>query len=59
MYRQLGPVGVFGLLVAAAGLGIVTWRAPLVGAGLALLLAGIGIVVQQLIRSMLGAFGLA
>ncbi|PSQ19289.1 hypothetical protein BRD00_02690 [Halobacteriales archaeon QS_8_69_26] len=58
MYRTLGPVGLLGVLVMVAGIGIISWRDPYIGGGLALVLAGIGIVVQRMITKVMGMFGM-
>jgi len=59
MYRTLGPIGLVGILVMVAGLGVITWRDPFIGGGLALVLAGIGIVVQRMVASVMSMFGMA
>lgn len=58
MYSTLGPLGIVGVLVMVAGLGVITWRDPFIGGGLALVLAGIGIVVQRMIAKVMGMFGM-
>ncbi len=58
MLRNLGPLGIVGLLLLAAGIGLVAWADPIVAVGIALVLAGLGLVVKALISNMLGAFGM-
>jgi len=58
MFDRLGPLGIVGLLFILAGLGIVTWAAPVVGAGLALVFVGTGLVIKGIIGNMLQAWGM-
>ncbi len=58
MLRNLGPLGIVGLLILAAGIGLIAWADPIVAIGIALVLAGLGLVVRALISNMLGAFGM-
>lgn len=57
-YRQLGPAGIIGTLVLIAGIAVITWRDLVIGGGVALVLAGVGIIVYSMIRSMLSTFGM-
>jgi hypothetical protein len=59
MLDKLGTLGIVGLVVALAGLGLVAYQAPLVAVGLFLVLAGVGLVTQSLVRNVMSAFGLA
>jgi len=58
MFDKLGPVGIAGILLLLAGIGLVAWQNLILAAGLALVVAGIGLVVYGLVTSLLGAFGL-
>jgi hypothetical protein len=58
MLQRIGFAGVFGLLVVASGLGLVTWVSPLIGAGLAVMIFGFGIVVQAVVSRTLAQFGM-
>ena len=58
MFDRLGLLGIVGLLFILAGLGVVTWAAPLVGAGLALVFVGTGLVIKGVIGNMLQAWGM-
>ncbi len=58
MFRRLGFAGLFGLLVIASGLGLVTWVDWRIGAGIALMLFGLGIVVQSVVSRTLAQFGM-
>lgn len=57
-YRQLGPAGIVGTLVLIAGIAVITWRDLVIGGGVALVLAGVGIIIYSMIRSMLSTFGM-
>jgi hypothetical protein len=59
MFDRLGPLGIVGLLMIVAGLGVVTWKEPIVGAGLALMFVGTGLVIKGLVGNMLQAWGMA
>jgi hypothetical protein len=59
MLKRLGTLGVVGVVLALAGLGLVAYVAPLVAAGLALTLAGVGLVVKGLVDGLMAQFGFA
>jgi len=59
MLQRIGLAGVFGLLVVAAGLGLVAWESPIIAAGLATMVLGFGILVQSIISRTLAQFGMA
>jgi hypothetical protein len=59
MLKRLGTLGLVGVLLALGGLGLVAYTAPLVAAGLALTLAGVGLVVKGLLDGLMAQFGLA
>lgn len=59
MYQRIGLLGVVGMVLALTGLGLITVVQPLIGAGLALVLLGLGITVQSVISRMLKQFGMA
>lgn len=58
MLDKLGVVGVAGIVVMAGGLGVLAYANPLVAAGVALVLIGIGLLVRGLVASLLQAFGM-
>jgi hypothetical protein len=58
MFERIGLIGVAGMLVALAGLGLITYAAPLVGAGLALVLFGLGLTIQSALSRILKQFGM-
>jgi hypothetical protein len=58
MYERLGVGGIVGLLLALVGIGLVAWQAPIVAAGLAFVLAGLGLVVRALVGNVMRQFGM-
>ena len=59
MLDKLGVAGVVGFVVMLAGLVLVAYQSPVVALGLALMLAGLGIVVKALVGNVLRQFGMA
>ncbi|MEF8757601.1 MAG: hypothetical protein V5A23_02885 [Halobacteriales archaeon] len=59
MFDRLGPFGVLGVLVLVAGLAVVSWQNPIIGGGLGLVVAGVGLVAFGMVRSMMSMFGMA
>ena len=58
MLDKLGIPGIVGALVMLAGVGVVTYVNPLLGAGLALVIAGLGLVVYGMVMNLLESFGM-
>lgn len=58
MLDKLGGVGFAGIAVMLGGILLVAWQNIVLAAGLALVVAGVGLVVYGLVTSLLGAFGL-
>ena len=59
MLDKLGALGIVGIVVTVAGLAIVAWQNLLLAAGLAIMLAGVGLVAAGLVKNVLASFGLA
>lgn len=57
-YDRLGPLGVAGMLVLISGIGVISTRDVVIAAGVALVLAGVGVTVYAMVRSMMQAFGM-
>ncbi|WP_353634907.1 hypothetical protein ABSL23_04710 [Halobacterium sp. NMX12-1] len=57
MLDKLGLSGLFGILLILAGIGVVAWNAPIVAAGLVLVLLGLTLVVRRAAKSVMGMFG--
>lgn len=57
MIRSLGILGIVGLLIVAAGIALIAYVEPLIAAGMAAILVGVGIVVMNLVRRMMSKFG--
>ncbi|MCW8173129.1 DUF7470 family protein [Natrialba swarupiae] len=58
MLDKLGPVGIVGIVILLAGIGLVAYVNIYIAAGLALILAGMGLIVKSLITRMLQSFGM-
>ncbi|MWV41406.1 hypothetical protein [Natrialba sp. INN-245] len=58
MLGNLGPLGIVGIVVLLAGIGLVAYVDLVIAAGLALILAGMGLIVKSLITGMLQSFGM-
>ena len=59
MYKTLGPLGIGGILLLVLGIALVAYADLVVAAGLAAVLAGLGLIVRAMITSMLRAWGMA
>ncbi|GAB3415610.1 hypothetical protein GCM10027435_12000 [Haloparvum alkalitolerans] len=59
MRNKLGLEGIAGLLLVLFAIALVTWRDPVIGAGLMILLAGVALVAKGLVGSAMRAFGMA
>ncbi|WP_254762505.1 DUF7470 family protein [Natrinema marinum] len=58
MLRNLGALGIVGLLLLLAGIALIAYANIVVALGMALVLAGLGLVVRSLISGMLQNFGM-
>jgi len=58
MLNKLGIPGVLGVLLMIGGVGIVTWQNPLIGGGLALVIAGLGMIIYGMITTLLSSLGM-
>lgn len=58
MYDRLGIGGIVGLLLTLGGIALVAWQEPIVAAGLAFVLAGLGLVVRALVGNVMRQFGM-
>ncbi|ELY78825.1 hypothetical protein C487_07687 [Natrinema pallidum DSM 3751] len=58
MLRNLGALGIAGLVILVAGIGLIASQNLLIAAGMALIVAGLGLVVKSLISGMLQNFGM-
>jgi hypothetical protein len=57
MIRQLGVAGLLGFLLMIGGFAIVAVEQPLVAGGLALIVAGLGILVRTMVQNALEMMG--
>lgn len=58
MRDKLGTDGLAGLLLVVLAIAIVTWRDPVIGGGMLLVLAGLGLIAKGLVSSAMGMFGM-
>ena len=58
MLQNLGPLGIVGILMLVAGIGLIAYENLVIAAGLALAIAGLGLAVRSLVSGMLKQFGL-
>jgi len=58
MLDKLGIAGVLGVVVMLGGIAVVAWQAPIVAAGIAFVVAGLGLIVYGMIKNLMTAFGL-
>ncbi|RQH01970.1 DUF7470 family protein [Natrarchaeobius oligotrophus] len=58
MLDKLGPLGIVGIVTLLAGIGVIAYANIVIAAGIALVLAGLGLVVKSLVTSVLQSFGM-
>ncbi|MEF8801942.1 MAG: hypothetical protein V5A38_12185 [Halolamina sp.] len=58
MFERLGIGGVAGLVVLLAGILLIAWENLIIAAGLAFVLAGLGLLVRALIGNVMRQFGM-
>ncbi|GAB3689573.1 hypothetical protein GCM10028857_25070 [Salinarchaeum chitinilyticum] len=58
MLKHLGIGGIVGLLLLVGGIAIIAWQNLLIASGLAIAIAGLGLIVRSLVSSALGAMGM-
>ncbi|APX97667.1 MULTISPECIES: DUF7470 family protein [Natronorubrum] len=58
MLQNLGPLGIAGLVLVLAGIGLIAYVSPLIAIGIALVLGGLGLVVKALVSGLLQSFGM-
>lgn len=58
MLDKLGLAGLLGLLVMLGGIVVVAWQNLILAGGLALVIAGLGLVVFGLVKNLLASFGM-
>ncbi len=59
MLNALGPLGIVGLVLLLGGIGLIALESLVIAAGLALAIAGLGLIVKSLVTSVLQRFGMA
>ncbi|SDJ66611.1 hypothetical protein SAMN05216226_1072 [Halovenus aranensis] len=58
MLRNIGFVGIVGLLMLVGGVALAAWVNLLVGGALALVIAGLGLIVYGLVTNLMQAMGM-
>ena len=58
MFDKLGVAGILGVLVLFSGIGLLATVDPLIAAGVAFVVAGLGLVVYGVVTSLLSSFGM-
>lgn len=58
MLDKLGAAGIIGILLVFGGIGLVAWQNPILAAGMAFVVAGLGLVVYGMVSNLLVSFGM-
>jgi hypothetical protein len=58
MLKRLGATGIVGFLTVLGGIALIAYDSLIVAAGIALVLAGLGLVIRSLVSSLMGAMGM-
>ena len=58
MLRNLGLPGILGVVLLIGGVALATWYDILVGSALAMVIAGLGLVVYGLVTNLMRAMGM-
>lgn len=58
MLDKLGALGVLGVLVTIAGIAVVAWQNLILAGGLALVLAGVGLIAAGILKNLAAALGM-
>lgn len=58
MLNKLGIPGVLGILFLIGGVALVTWESLVIGGGLALVIAGLGLIIYGMISTLLSSLGM-
>jgi hypothetical protein len=58
MLRNLGIAGILGLVLLIAGVGLAAWVNLLLGGALALVIAGLGLIVYGMVTNLLRSMGM-
>ncbi|GAA0669683.1 hypothetical protein ACFQDG_17000 [Natronoarchaeum mannanilyticum] len=58
MLKRLGATGIVGLLAILGGIALIAYESLVIAGGIALVLAGIGLVVRALVSSLINSMGM-
>ncbi|PSQ46187.1 hypothetical protein BRD19_12900 [Halobacteriales archaeon SW_7_65_23] len=58
MLNKLGIPGILGVLFLIGGVALVTWENLIIGGGIALVIAGLGLIIYGMISTLLSSLGM-
>jgi hypothetical protein len=58
MLSKLGIPGVLGVLFLIGGVALVTWESLVIGGGIALVIAGLGLIIYGMISTLFSSLGM-
>ena len=58
MLNKLGIPGILGVLFLIGGVALVTWESLVIGGGIALVIAGLGLIIYGMISTLLSSLGM-
>lgn len=58
MLKRLGATGIVGLLAILGGIALIAYDSLVIAGGIALVLAGIGLVVRALVSNLINSMGM-
>ena len=58
MLSKLGIPGVLGILFLIGGVALVTWESLVIGGGIALVIAGLGLIIYGMISTLFSSLGM-
>ncbi|WP_049928108.1 DUF7470 family protein [Halopiger goleimassiliensis] len=58
MLQNLGPLGIVGIVLVLAGIGVIAYASPVIAGGFALVLVGLALTVRSVVSGVLKQFGM-
>lgn len=59
MLSKLGAVGVLGFLLLLGGIGVIAIADPVIAGGMAIIIAGLGMIVYGMVTNLMAALGMS
>ncbi|MFP9190326.1 DUF7470 family protein [Natronosalvus vescus] len=59
MRNNLSPLGILGILLVGGGIALIGSQNILIAVGIALMLAGVGLLIKSIVTGMLSSWGMA